>query len=45
MTITSINPATGETTRTYDEMQPAEVDRAIEAAHAAFREWRGTSSA
>jgi succinate-semialdehyde dehydrogenase/glutarate-semialdehyde dehydrogenase len=42
MTIASINPATGETTRTYDEMQPAEVDRAIEAAHAAFLEWRGT---
>jgi succinate-semialdehyde dehydrogenase / glutarate-semialdehyde dehydrogenase len=45
MTITSINPATDETTRTYDEMQPAEVDRAIEAAHAAFREWRGTGFA
>ena len=45
MTITSINPATDETTRTYDEMPPAEVDRAIEAAHAAFREWRGTSFA
>jgi succinate-semialdehyde dehydrogenase/glutarate-semialdehyde dehydrogenase len=42
MTITTINPATDETTRTYDEMQPAEVDRAIAAAHAAFREWRGT---
>ncbi|HXO40610.1 MAG TPA: NAD-dependent succinate-semialdehyde dehydrogenase, partial [Thermoanaerobaculia bacterium] len=45
MTITSVNPATDETTRTYDEMPPAEVDRAIEAAHAAFREWRGTSFA
>jgi len=45
MTITTINPATDETTRTYDEMQPAEVDRAIEAAHAAFREWRGTGFA
>jgi succinate-semialdehyde dehydrogenase / glutarate-semialdehyde dehydrogenase len=45
MTITSINPATDETTRTYDEMQPAEVDRAIETAHAAFLEWRATSFA
>jgi succinate-semialdehyde dehydrogenase/glutarate-semialdehyde dehydrogenase len=43
MTIASVNPATGEITRTYEEMQPAEVDRAIEAAHAAFLSWRGTS--
>ncbi|HLX07231.1 MAG TPA: NAD-dependent succinate-semialdehyde dehydrogenase [Thermoanaerobaculia bacterium] len=43
MTIASVNPETGETTRTYDEMQPAAVDRAVEAAHAAFRRWRGTS--
>ncbi len=43
MTIASINPETGETTRTYDEMQPADVDRAVAAAHAAFLRWRGTS--
>ncbi|HXO29011.1 MAG TPA: aldehyde dehydrogenase family protein, partial [Thermoanaerobaculia bacterium] len=45
MSMTSINPATDETTRTYDEMPPAEVDCAIEAAHAAFREWRGAGFA
>ena len=33
MTIASINPETGETTRTYDEMQPADVDREIGRAH------------
>jgi succinate-semialdehyde dehydrogenase/glutarate-semialdehyde dehydrogenase len=43
MTIASINPATDETTRTYEEMDAAAVDRAIEAAHAAFLRWRETS--
>jgi succinate-semialdehyde dehydrogenase/glutarate-semialdehyde dehydrogenase len=43
MTIASINPATGETTRTYEEMDAAAVDRAIEAAHAAFLGWRETT--
>ena len=45
MTIASINPATDETTRTYDEMQPAAVDRTIEEAHAAFLGWRETGFA
>jgi succinate-semialdehyde dehydrogenase / glutarate-semialdehyde dehydrogenase len=43
MSIASINPATDETTRTYEEMDAAAVDRAIEAAHAAFLRWRETS--
>jgi succinate-semialdehyde dehydrogenase/glutarate-semialdehyde dehydrogenase len=43
MTLASINPATDETTRTYEEMDAAAVDRAIEAAHAAFLGWRETS--
>jgi succinate-semialdehyde dehydrogenase/glutarate-semialdehyde dehydrogenase len=43
MTIASINPATGETTRTYEEMDAPAVDRAIEAAHAAFLGWRETT--
>ncbi len=42
MAIASINPATGETTRTYEEMPAAAVDRAVEAAHAAFLKWRET---
>lgn len=42
MAIASINPATGETTRTYEEMPAAVVDRAVEAAHAAFLKWRET---
>jgi succinate-semialdehyde dehydrogenase / glutarate-semialdehyde dehydrogenase len=43
MTIASIDPATGETTRIYDEMKASEVGRALEAAHAAFLAWRETS--
>jgi succinate-semialdehyde dehydrogenase/glutarate-semialdehyde dehydrogenase len=43
MTFATINPATDETTRTYEEMDAAAVDRAIEAAHAAFLGWRETS--
>ncbi len=45
MTIASINPATDETTRTYDEMRPPEVASALEAAHAAFLGWRETAFA
>src|ERR1700753_244233 len=45
MAIESINPTTGETIRTYEEMSDAAVDGAIEAADAAQREWRGTGFA
>ncbi len=45
MSIVAINPATGETIKTYREMEPAEVAAALEASHQAFLEWRRTSFA
>ena len=45
MTIQSINPATGETIRSYEETDPREVERIIAAGHAAFLEWSRTSFA
>jgi succinate-semialdehyde dehydrogenase/glutarate-semialdehyde dehydrogenase len=44
-TIESINPATGAAIARYDEMDAAAVDRAVEAAHAAFLSWRDASFA
>ncbi|MEE8585206.1 MAG: NAD-dependent succinate-semialdehyde dehydrogenase, partial [Acidobacteriota bacterium] len=43
MAIRSVNPATGETIREYEEMTPQEVRRIIGKAEAAFSEWKGTS--
>ncbi len=40
MTLASINPATGETIRTYEEMGLDEVERRISAAHQAYEKWR-----
>ena len=45
MTIRAINPATGETMNTYQEMAPAQVAHAIAQAHDAFLSWRQTSMA
>ncbi len=45
MSIQDINPATGETFTTYDEMTPAEVVPIIERIHDAFLDWRTTSFA
>jgi succinate-semialdehyde dehydrogenase/glutarate-semialdehyde dehydrogenase len=45
MTIRAINPTTGKTIRTYAEMAPAKVTRAIAQAHDAFLGWRQTSMA
>jgi succinate-semialdehyde dehydrogenase/glutarate-semialdehyde dehydrogenase len=45
MAIQAVNPATGETINTYEEMTPAEVARAIAQAHEAFLDWRKTSFA
>jgi succinate-semialdehyde dehydrogenase/glutarate-semialdehyde dehydrogenase len=45
MTIRAINPATGETINTYEEMAPAKVAQAITQAHDAFLRWRQTSMA
>jgi succinate-semialdehyde dehydrogenase/glutarate-semialdehyde dehydrogenase len=42
MTIESLNPATGETIATYDEMTPGEVGDILDKAHRAFLDWRRT---
>ena len=41
MAIQSVNPATGEVVDTFAPTSPAEVERALSGAHAAFLEWRG----
>ena len=45
MAMHAINPATGETLNTYDEITPSEVAHHIERAHEAFLDWRQTSFA
>jgi succinate-semialdehyde dehydrogenase/glutarate-semialdehyde dehydrogenase len=40
MSLESINPVNGEVLERFDETAPAEVARIVEAAHAAFHEWR-----
>ncbi len=42
MKITSINPATGETIKTYNEMTPGEAATAVEQAHETWQAWRMT---
>ena len=43
MPIATINPATGETVRTFDELSDVALERKIAAAADAFRHWRNTS--
>jgi succinate-semialdehyde dehydrogenase / glutarate-semialdehyde dehydrogenase len=45
MTLHAVNPATGATLKTYEQMTPAEVRGALEHAHAAFLGWRQTGFA
>jgi len=45
MPIATINPATGQTLQTFDELRPAEVESRLQLAVAAFREHRRTSFA
>jgi succinate-semialdehyde dehydrogenase / glutarate-semialdehyde dehydrogenase len=45
MKITSINPATGEAIKTYDEASPKEVESAVTQAHETWRTWRTTTFA
>ena len=42
MAIASVNPATGRTIKTYDEMTPEQAAAAVAQAHAAWRTWRKT---
>jgi succinate-semialdehyde dehydrogenase / glutarate-semialdehyde dehydrogenase len=43
MAITSINPSTGKTIKTYDEMTPEQAAAAVAQAHETWRTWRATS--
>jgi succinate-semialdehyde dehydrogenase/glutarate-semialdehyde dehydrogenase len=43
MAIATINPTTGELVKRYDPIAPAEVERRLAGAHAAFATWRRTS--
>jgi succinate-semialdehyde dehydrogenase / glutarate-semialdehyde dehydrogenase len=43
MPLDVVNPATGETLRTYDEMTPQQTAAAVEEAHAAWTSWRKAS--
>ena len=45
MTLNAINPVDGSVISRHDEMQPAEVRAIIDAAHAAFVDWRQLSFA
>ena len=45
MAMESVNPATGDTIRTYDEMTPAQTAAAVEDAHEAWKAWRTTTFA
>ncbi|GAA2493067.1 NADP-dependent succinic semialdehyde dehydrogenase [Streptomyces gobitricini] len=45
MPIATVNPATGETLKTFDELTPDGIERRIAAADAAFRDYRTTAFA
>jgi succinate-semialdehyde dehydrogenase/glutarate-semialdehyde dehydrogenase len=45
MPIESVNPATGETIRSYDEMTPRQAAAAVADAHEAWKTWRRSSFA
>jgi succinate-semialdehyde dehydrogenase / glutarate-semialdehyde dehydrogenase len=45
MALHAVNPATGETIKTYDEMTPADTGQIITQAHQTFRDWKQTSFA
>lgn len=41
--IDSVNPATGEVMKSYEEMSPEAVESAIASAHEAFQQWKTTT--
>ncbi|WP_330310892.1 NADP-dependent succinic semialdehyde dehydrogenase [Streptomyces sp. NBC_00523] len=45
MPIATVNPANGETLRTFDALNDDEIEKRIAAAHAAFRDYRTTTFA
>ena len=42
MPLDAVNPATGETLKTYDEMTPQQTVTAVDEAYAAWKTWRRT---
>jgi succinate-semialdehyde dehydrogenase/glutarate-semialdehyde dehydrogenase len=45
MAMEVVNPATGKTTNSYEEMTPAEVEKIVQQAHEAHLDWKRTSFA
>ena len=45
MAIESVNPATGETLKVYEEMTPQQAAAAVAEAHEAWKAWRKVSFA
>ena len=45
MALHAVNPATGDTIQTYDEMTSAAVSEAIAEANTTFQEWKHTTFA
>ena len=45
MSIATVNPATGETLRTFEAMDGEEIERRLQLAEATFRTYRTTSFA
>jgi len=45
MAMDVVNPATGKTIKTYEEMTPAEVEKIVQQSHEAHRAWKRTSFA
>ncbi len=45
MAYETINPATGEKIKTFDSLSNTDMEKAIEKADSAFREWRQTTFA
>jgi succinate-semialdehyde dehydrogenase/glutarate-semialdehyde dehydrogenase len=45
MALQAVNPATGETIQTYDEMTPAAVRDVITQTHTTFQDWKHTTFA
>ena len=45
MALHAVNPTTGETIKTYDELSPAEAGRIVTQAHTTFQDWKQTTFA
>jgi succinate-semialdehyde dehydrogenase/glutarate-semialdehyde dehydrogenase len=45
MALHAVNPTTGETIKTYDELTPTEVGQIVTQAHKTFQDWKQTTFA